>query len=157
MKAASVKELKQELKTRTSDELLELCLHLSKFKKDNKELLTYLLYEASDETTFIKNVKAEIEIQLQEINTNTYYFMKKGIRKVLRFVKKNIQYSKKKETEVALLIHFCKEIKALTPSINNSVTLQNILDRQVVMIRKAISALHEDLQYDYEMELEEIC
>ena len=156
MKAASIKELKQELKTHTSDELLEICLQLSKFKKDNKELLSYLLFEAGDEAAFIENVKSEIELQLQEINRNTYYFMKKGIRKVLRLVKKNIQYSKKKETEVALLIHFCKEIKALSPSIKNNVTLQNIYDRQIVMIRKAIGALHEDLQYDYELELEKI-
>ena len=42
MKAVSVKELKQELNTRSAKELLELCLRLSKFKKETEaELLIY--------------------------------------------------------------------------------------------------------------------
>ena len=57
MKVASIKDIKTELKKRTNDELLELCLHLSKFKKENKELLTYLLFEAHDETGYIEYEK----------------------------------------------------------------------------------------------------
>ena len=38
----------------------------------------------------------------------------------------------------------------------NNVSLQNIFDRQVVMIEKAIGMLHEDLQYDYNLELKEL-
>ena len=49
MKTATVTELKKELKTRSQSDLVELCLKLSKFKKENKELLTYLLYEADNE------------------------------------------------------------------------------------------------------------
>ena len=48
MKAAKVSEIKKDLKRKTQPELLDLCLHLAKFKKENKELLTYLLYEADD-------------------------------------------------------------------------------------------------------------
>ena len=43
MKAVSVKELSQELLNRSPKELRDLCLRLSRFKKENKELLTYLL------------------------------------------------------------------------------------------------------------------
>lgn len=57
MKAASLKEIKQELKILTHSELVELCLHLSKFKKENKELLSYLLFEASNEATYIEGIK----------------------------------------------------------------------------------------------------
>ena len=49
MKTAAVKDIKQELLQRSPKELLALCLRLSRFKKENKELLTYLLFEASDE------------------------------------------------------------------------------------------------------------
>ena len=153
MKAATVKELKQELGMRSQPELLELCLRLSKFKKENKELLTYLLYEASDEATYIENVKREIDIQFEQINTKTYYFIKKSIRKILRTAKTYIRYSKKKETEVELLIYFCSKLKKLKPSINENRVLLNIYDRQLEIIRKAMSSLHEDLKYDYEMEL----
>ncbi len=50
MKAATVKQIKDELKHHSQEELIDLCLHLSKFKKENKELLSYLLYDANNET-----------------------------------------------------------------------------------------------------------
>jgi len=156
MKTATVREIKQELINRSNGELIELCLNLSKFKKENKELLTYLLYEASDEESYINSVKREMEEQFSEINTSSYYFIKKSSRKILRNTKKYIRYSKNKETEVSLLIHFCREFLKLTPSITNNVTLMNIYDRQIAMIKKTISGLHEDLQYDYESELNSI-
>ena len=49
MRSASVHEIKQELLTLKPAELVELCLRLAKFKKENKELLNYLLFEAQDE------------------------------------------------------------------------------------------------------------
>ena len=81
MKAATIRELKQELSIRSQGELLELCLRLSKFKKENKELLTYLLYEASNEAAYIENVKREIEYEFEQINRKSYYFIKKSVRK----------------------------------------------------------------------------
>lgn len=154
MKAAKVSEIKQELSTRSHNDLLELCLRLSKFKKENKELLSYLLYEAGDESAYIANIKQQIEFEFTQINTKTYYYIKKSVRKILRSVKKYIRYSKVKETEVELLIFFCRELKNMKPTIYNNVTLQNILNRQLDAIRKTLSSLHEDLQYDYKQELE---
>ncbi len=154
MKTATVRELKLELKEQSKEELLALCLSLSKFKKENKELLTYLLFEASDENSFIAQVKEEVNEQFGIINTSSYFYMKKSVRKILRSIKKYIRYSKKKETEIELLLYFCEQLKNLNPSMTNNVSLQNIFDRQVVMIEKAISMLHEDLQYDYNLELE---
>ncbi len=37
----------------------------------------------------------------------------------------------------------------MTPSMKNNVALHNIFLRQIELTNKAISALHEDLQYDY--------
>lgn len=156
MKAATVKEIKLELSTRSPKQLVEICLQLSKFKKENKELLTYLLYEASDEASYIKNVKQEIEQQFTEINTSSYYYIKKSVRKILRNTKKHIRYSKKKETEVDLLIYFCSELKNLKPSMKNNLALHNIFKRQMDAIKKTLSYLHEDLRYDYEIEMESL-
>ena len=108
MKAATVKQLKEELKERSPKELLELCLRLSKFKKENKELLTYLLFEAQNEEAFIEETKKEIATQFEAIATRNFYFIKKSIRKILREVKKHIRYSKQKETEIELLLFFCE-------------------------------------------------
>ncbi len=156
MKAATISQLKQELSNRPPGELVELCLRLSKFKKENKELLTYLLYEASNEAAYIENVKREIDTQFEQINTASYYYIKKSVRKILRLTKKYIRYSKKKETEADLLIYFCYKLINFSPSIQDSIPLRNLLNRQIAAIRKAISSLHPDLQYDYETELNEL-
>ncbi|MCB0445671.1 MAG: hypothetical protein R2812_07060 [Gelidibacter sp.] len=154
MKAVSVAILKKELQQRSPEELMDLCLRLSKFKKENKELLTYLLFEAHDESGYIEAVKHELDVQFDTINTNSYHYIKKSIRKILRLVKKYARYSLKKETEVELLLYFCNKLNDFEPSIYNNVSLTNIYNRQIISIKKIITALHEDLQYDYNLELE---
>ena len=153
MKAVTVTELKQELNNRSPKELLGLCLRLSKFKKENKELLTYLLFESSDEASYIESVKMEIDQQFKQINKKNYYFIKKNIRKILLNTRKYIRYSLKKETEIDLLIYFCVKLKKFTPSIQKSTRLLNIYNGQIETIRKKLSFLHEDLQFDYGSEL----
>ena len=71
MKAASLKEIKTELNQRSTQELLELCLRLSRFKKENKELLTYLLFESEDESDFIQRIKNKEDEEFETINTKT--------------------------------------------------------------------------------------
>jgi hypothetical protein len=156
MKTASVSEIKKELKHQSPDKLIELCLLLAKFKKENKELLTYLLYEAIDEEQFIKGVKTEMDVLFSEINTDSYFYMKKTARKILRNVKKYVRFSKKKDTEVELLLYYCHKLKSLRPSISKNVMLTNIYTRQIKAIEKALASLNEDLQYDYTVELEKL-
>ena len=156
MKAASISQLKQEMKNRSSDDLLNMCLRLSRFKKDNKELLTYLLFEVQDEQMYIESIKKEINEQFQEINKSNFYFAKKSIRKIVRTTTKFIRYSSHKQTEVELLIHFCKCLKDSGIPMNKSIALRNIYDRQIQKTKKTINSLHEDLQYDYGVELESL-
>lgn len=154
MKPVTIKKIKDELQYKSSQELIELCLVLSKFKKENKELLTYLLFDKEDEETYINKVKEYVSSLFEEINTKSFFYIRKSVRKILRITKKQIRYSKKKDTEVELLLHFCKELKELNPSISKSPRLQNIYNRQLLLIKKSISTLHEDLQYDYQFELD---
>lgn len=156
MKAASLKELKTELSGRSQLELLELCLRLTKFKKENKELLTYLLFEAHNEAAYVESVKREIEQLFGQINKQSYFFIKKSVRKILRAIRKYIQYSKKKETAVELLLCFCSELKKMSPSIEGNAVLTNIYNNQIEAIKKNIAFLHEDLQFDYEIELKRL-
>ncbi|EGV42748.1 hypothetical protein BZARG_2540 [Bizionia argentinensis JUB59] len=156
MKAVSVVTIKKELYHKSDQELMELVLRLSKFKKENKELLTYLLFELHDETGYIDSVKSEIDLQFSTINTNSYFYIKKSVRKILRLIKKYARYSLKKETEVELLLYFCECLKDMSPSIKRNVTLSNIYDRQILAIEKIVKTLHEDLQYDYNLVLEEL-
>jgi vacuolar-type H+-ATPase catalytic subunit A/Vma1 len=153
MKAVTVKELRQELSNRAPKELLELCLRLSKFKKENKELLTYLLFESSDEVSYVESVKREIDQQFEQVNKKSYYLIRKSVRKILLNIRKYIRYTQKKQTEIDLLIYFCAKLKKFTPAIQKNTRLRNIYNGQIETIRKKVSFLHEDLQYDYGIEL----
>jgi len=153
MKAVTVKELKEELTNYTPKELRDLCLRLSRFKKENKELLTYLLFESSDEALYIESIKNEVDQQFEQINKKSTYLIKKSFRKILRTLRKYSRYSLKKETEVELLVYFCKKLKKFTPSIGRNTGLQNLYNKQIETIKKKITLLHEDLQFDFRSEL----
>lgn len=149
MKAASVNEIKQELQALHSDKLVELCLRLARFKKENKELLTYLLFEAHNQTDYITSVKKEMDSQFTSVNQSNVYFAKKTIRKVLRTANKFIRYSSSAVVETELLLHFCFLLQSLGPSFLRNTIIKNMYQAQLKKIDKVINGLHEDLQYDY--------
>ncbi len=149
MKAASVKELKSGLSHCSREELLDYCLRLSKFKKENKELLSYLLFDSDNEYAFIQTVKDKADEQFELINRNSYYYIKKSVRRILSILKKHIRYSQKKETEADLMIYFCEKLHDFQPPIQNNTALFNLYKRQLESLKKTILCLHEDLQYDY--------
>ncbi len=156
VKAASLSELKHELTSLKPAELTALCMRLSKYKKENKELLTYLLFEANDEESYVEGIKEEIDLAFEGMNKSNIYLAKKSIRKALRIANKYIKYSTSKQTEVEVLIHFCKTLKNTGISYKNSIVLNNLHQRQIQRIRKALSYLHEDLQFDYKEEISSI-
>ena len=82
--------------------------------------------------------------------------MKKTIRKILRQIRVYSRYSLEKSTEVELLLYFCDQLNDLNPSIHRNRTLSNLYERQIVSIQKKIKGLHEDLQYDYTIQIEEL-
>lgn len=149
MKASSINELKQELVNTPAPALVDLCIRLARFKKENKELLTYLLFEAHDTSAYMRSVKQEMALQFADINKSNVYFVKKTVRKILRTAKKYIRYSGLAIVEVELLIYFCESMNELGISINKNPVLFNIYQNQIRNIRKALTGLHEDLQYDY--------
>lgn len=156
MKSVTVKELSQELTQRTPKELRDICLRLARFKKENKELLTYLLFESADELSYVKSVKKVLDEEFEQINRTSYYFIRKSVRKILKDTRKYIRYSHKKQTEVELLLHFCTRLKHLSPPIKKNASLTNLYNKQIDTIIKKVAVLHEDLQYDYNIELGEL-
>lgn len=156
MEIASISNIKKELKNLHPDELQTIITRLAKYKKENKELLSYLLFEAYDENEFIRQVKEEIDLQFSNLNRSSFYLAKKTLRKVLRTTNKYIRFSGKKETEIELLLYFCKKMKASRLNYKSSRVVFNMYINQVKRIQKVISMLHEDLQYDYREELEQL-
>lgn len=149
MKAATINEIKLELNTISSAKLADLCIRLAKYKKENKEFLTFLLFESHDEQAYIESVKRETVAQFAEINHSNLYFAKKSIRKILRITTKYIRYTGSKQAEVELLLYFCSILINSDIPIHKSTALTNLYRFQLKKIAKVISTLHEDLQYDY--------
>jgi len=153
MKPASVNDIKQELKNRKPNELVELCMRLARYKKENKELLTFLLFEADDLPLYIQHVNEEIDEGFAHVNTSNVYFAKKTIRKVLRIANKHIRYTGSKTAETEILLHYLSCFRALDLSWQRSTALRNLYQSQLKKIRAAIATMHEDLQHDYLGEL----
>lgn len=156
MKAATIHDLKNELNSITHERLTELCLRLAKFKKENKELLTYLLFEAHDEQAYIENVKKEIDDQFTGLPRPTLYLTKKSLRKILRTTNKFIRYTGSSLVDVQLLIYFCGKLKKSGIPIHKNRAIINLYQHQLEKIDKVLAMLHEDLQYDYLKELEQL-
>jgi hypothetical protein len=156
MQTSTLAQLKKEVQTLPYPQLVELCVRLAKYKKENKELLHYLLFEAGDEQQFVKQVKQEIEEQFKEVNTSHVYYAKKTIRKILRNVNKQAKYSGLPQTNIELLIYFLQHLRKLDMLLYQSNQLMNLYDAQLKKINKELSKLHEDLQYDYLKEMEEL-
>ncbi len=157
MKTSSLQEVKQELLELSPKELLELCVNLAKYKKDNKEYLAYLLFQSHDREGFIVQLKAEIDRQFEEMQPQkNLYYIKKSLRKILRIINKYCKYLGDKASAAEVHLYFCLKIKQAGIPIHKSARLTNLFNAEEKKIRTLISALHEDLQADFLRELEEM-
>lgn len=153
MNTASINELRSELRRLSPDEVMDLCIRLIKFKKENKELLSYLLFESDDEKSFIESVCTEVDSLFAEINRRNTAQAKKSVLKIARLISKYSKYSGNKRTEVELLLYFCKKLRSWPMPRSKNNVFEKIYFRQFMRLRKMIEALHPDLQYDYEEDL----
>ncbi|MDB5249399.1 MAG: hypothetical protein JWQ40_3793 [Segetibacter sp.] len=156
MKAASLSEIKQELVTLPPKKVLELCLQLARFKKENKELLNFLLFEAHNEQGYVESIKKEIDDSFSTLPRTNMYIIKKGLRKILRSITKYSKHTAEKESEVEMLIHFCKNLKESGIRFRSNKALSNLYDQQLKKLNALIEQVHEDLRFDYKKQLEQL-
>jgi hypothetical protein len=156
MKAASLNEIRKHLAALDSATLEQLCTTLARYKKENKELLSYLLFEANDEQAYIANVKLEVDTLFGDLPKGNVYFVKKSIRKILRFINKQVRYSGIPGTDLEIRIYFCLKMKAAGISLQAGTVLYNLYQQQLKKIQSILSKLPEDLQFDYERDLRTI-
>ena len=153
MKAASLSEIKQELDALKPVQIKDLCLRLARYKKENKELLTYLLFEAHDERGYVESVRNEIDEAFEDLPKSNLHLTKKSLRKVLRSLTKYGRHTGSVQSQAEMLIHFCSKLKQSGIPLHKSVALENLYVSQIKKINKLLETIHEDLRYDYEKQL----
>ncbi len=149
MKTASISEIRSELKQTPNNELLDLCLRLAKHKKENKELLSYLLFDKYNQQAFLDALYTDVDEMYEAMNTSSVYYIKKTVRKIIRHINRYIKYASQPKIEVELRIYLCSKLQLINKDIQKSVVLKNLYSRELDRIRKAHALLHEDLQFDY--------
>ncbi|WP_207533953.1 hypothetical protein [Desertivirga arenae] len=155
MKAEKISEIKKELNTLNRDQLVDICLRLAKYKKENKELLSFLLYDAEDPVSYVESVKTLLIEEFHSLRKYDYHSAKQ-LRKILRLVAKHAKYTASVEAEVILLLWFCHNYLLYADLKTHYKPLHNILIRQVEKLKKLFPKLHEDLQFDYSSEYGQI-
>lgn len=156
MKSASLKEIRDELAVMPHKELIGLLQRLARFKKENKELLTFLLFESHDIGGYLASVRREMLEGMLDIRPRQTWLARKTVRKTLRIAMMHIRLSASRQVEADLLIYFVRLVVDSGIDMTANPVVRNLCHTQLRRIDAAIDALHEDLQYEYRMERERV-
>lgn len=148
MLQAGLPEIKNELKTLSAKELMEIVQRLAKFRKENKELVAFLVFHGHDIPGYLDHVRSELDAAMLDVRPDRPYLAKKTIRKALRLAGKHIRFTGSRQAEAELLIHFCSLLQRSGIDLDRNPVIGNIFRNQLAKADKAIGVLHEDLQYD---------
>ncbi|MBE9583848.1 hypothetical protein IM792_05265 [Mucilaginibacter sp. JRF] len=150
-----LQNIKKELQHLPSTQMAELLLRLARYKKENKELLAYLLFEANDEAAFIIQVKGEIGFMFSQLPSQSY-FAAKALRKILRLINKYVKFTGSKTTEIELLINFGENYLQYADRKTSYKPLRLIFAKQLEKVRNNINKLHEDVRHDHIPDYEQL-
>ncbi|WP_158828228.1 hypothetical protein [Mucilaginibacter lacusdianchii] len=151
----NLQAIKKELQHLSGPQMADLCLRLAKYKKENKELLSYLMFEADNDTVYTENVKQEVDGMFGSLLKHSYYAAK-GLRKILKLINKHVKFMASKPAEIELLIHYCRNYIQHVDLRTGYKPLRQLLIKQLEKTSKLIGALHEDLQFDHRHEFESV-
>jgi len=156
MKSESSEEIKKEIRQLSPKKLAELIMRLARFKKENKELLSYLLFFSENPQGYTDSLKLEMEEEFIDLPKASVYFTKKALRKVLRNISRQNRYMATKIANAELLVHFCKLCMNKNLVSRKQPVLLKIYEQQLEKIEKLIPELEEDLQFDFRREVEKL-
>jgi len=143
-----LQDIKKELQHLSGPQIADLCLRLARHKKENKELLAYLLFESNNQADFVEKIQAEVGFMFSQLPVRSYEAAK-YLRKILRLISKYIKFMASKEAEIELLLNFCMGYIQYSDRKTSYKPLRLILIRQIEKVRTAIGKLHEDMQMDF--------
>lgn len=155
MKPEKLTTIKKELSGLSVQELTDLCLRLAKYKKDSKELLNYLLFDADEPLAYAEKVKAFLDEDFKTLPRH-YYQSSKTLRKILRLMNRHAKFTASRQVELELLLWFCKNFLQYADTKTHHKPLQALFQRQINKIQTTLPKLHEDLEFDYRQEFDSL-
>ena len=153
MKIFSANEIKASLRDKNSKELTEIALRLARLKKENKELLSYLLFHSDDPDSYKEELKLEAGDQLRQYNIHNLYIFKKQVRRTITLINRHMKYVASAEIDAELRIFYLTELALLKDVWKKSPIVRKIFSNQIKKIRSIIEKLHPDLQSDFERQV----
>lgn len=157
MKSSSLADVKKELQLLDAPVLLDLCLAMAKCKKENKDYLSYLLFDAHNKADFILAVKQELDEEFAELKKQeNLYYVKKGLRRILRQLNRYLKYLGDKTASAELTIYFCLGLKNSGIPFTKNKLIVNLYEQQLKKINSWVQSLHEDLRGDYQPDMERL-
>ncbi|RZS97589.1 hypothetical protein [Cecembia calidifontis] len=156
MQIPSLAEFKKELSYLDAKELTAIILELSKFSKDNKGYLFFRLFERDNPNLFVEMCKEDLDMAFMDANIKNYHLAKKSAQAIRRKLNKNLKLSKNKEAHIEMILYFCSQLKRYGFLAFRHPVIDNLYRVQLGKAEKLIEKLHEDLQYDFQIQLEEL-
>ncbi|MBL7926347.1 MAG: hypothetical protein JNK61_05495 [Bacteroidia bacterium] len=153
-KAVSISQIKQAVQTMPAKQLHELVLRLARFKKDNNDMLTYLIFQADDTDAYINEVNETVTAWFLEMNKSNVYLIKKTVRKTIRLIDKKIKFAALPKVTVEICMHWCQCFLANNFHKKQATVLDNLYISQVKKMEKAYNLLHPDVQMDYSAQMQ---
>jgi hypothetical protein len=147
--------LKKELNGLERTELITICARLARYKKENKELLSYLLLDADDPMLFAEKIKPLLDEPFDAPYHSSWAFAKR-LRKALRQIAKYQRFTGSARGEAELLMYFLHKFKGDWRRGITQSGIQKIIQRCFDKIELLIDKMDEDYRSDFEDPLTEL-
>ena len=151
----SLQEQKKELQQLSKTELEAICLRFARFKKENKELLEFVLFHQGDPQAYADALKKDLEEVFKSL-TGANYADAKKLRKITKALNKHSKYMQNPALEADLWIWFCYAYCDSMAAKSTAQVIRNFFVKAVLKVEKIQSKVHEDLAFDIAQELEKI-
>ncbi len=153
MKPATLVQIRKELETISPQRLMALTLRLIKFKTENKEFVSYLLFDEDQLSEYLADLKFEISAMLDDVTFTKPLIAKKTLRKCQKTITKHAKYMGSKDAEAELYIFIIRKIHEKGINKYTNRTIQIIYLRLIEKVKKLLPNIHNDLRIDFEKEI----
>jgi len=156
MKPATLVQIRKELETISPQRLMALTLRLIKLKSENKEFVSYLLFDEDQLSEYLADLKFEISEVLDCASFSQSLIAKKALRKCQKSITKHARYMGSKDAEAELYMFMIRKIHEKGINKYTHRTIQIIYLRCIERVKKLLPNIHDDLRGDFEIEIQNL-